>query len=55
MNLTKLNLSKLNPINKLKTLKLGKKTRLAIALGAVLVVAFVGFAFGAIRQLLPST
>src|SRR5262245_52406643 len=40
-----MNLSKFNPVNKLKTLKLGKKTRLTIALGAVLVVAFAGFAF----------
>ena len=44
MNLSKPNLSKLNP-NKLKTLKLGKKTRLAIALAVVLIVAFAGFAF----------
>src|ERR1044072_5474204 len=40
-----MNLSKFNPINKLTTLKLGKKTRLAIGLGALLVVAFAGFAF----------
>jgi HlyD family secretion protein len=40
-----MNLTKLNPINKLKTLKLGKKTRLTIALGAVVIVAFAGFAF----------
>ncbi|HEY6802769.1 MAG TPA: efflux RND transporter periplasmic adaptor subunit [Pyrinomonadaceae bacterium] len=35
----------LNPITKLKSLKLGTKTRLAIALGAVVIVAFAGFAF----------
>lgn len=40
-----MNLTKLNPINKVKTLKLGKKTRLTIALGAVVIVAFAGFAF----------
>jgi HlyD family secretion protein len=40
-----MNLSKLNPFNKLKTLKIGKKTRLTMALGAVVVVAFAGFAF----------
>src|SRR4029079_222055 len=40
-----MNLSKFNPINKVKTLKLGTKTRLAIGLGALLAVAFDGFAF----------
>src|ERR1700741_3723579 len=40
-----MNLSTSNPINKLKTLKPGKATRLAIGLGALLVVAFAGFAF----------
>jgi HlyD family secretion protein len=40
-----MNLSKLNLIKKLKTLKLGTKTRLFIAVGAVLAVAFAGFAF----------
>src|SRR6476620_3628248 len=40
-----MNLPKFTPINKLKTLKLGRKTRLAIGLSALLVVAFTGFAF----------
>ncbi len=38
-------LSKFNPIAKFKSPKLGKKTRLALALGAVVLVAFAGFAF----------
>ena len=40
-----MNLSNLNPLPKLKSLNLGKKTRLTIALGAVVIVAFAGFAF----------
>ena len=40
-----MNLAKLNPIDRLKSLQLGKKTRLTIALGAVVIVAFAGFAF----------
>jgi HlyD family secretion protein len=40
-----MNLKTLNPITKLKSLKLGTKTRLTIALGAVVIVAFAGFAF----------
>ena len=40
-----MNLTKLNPITKLKTLKIGKKTRLTMAIGAVVIVAFAGFAF----------
>jgi len=38
-------LTNLNPVKKLKQLNIGKKTRLAIALGAVAIVAFTGFAF----------
>ena len=40
-----MNRLKFSPINKLKTFKLGKATRLAIGLGVLLVVAFAGFAF----------
>src|SRR5215203_4673214 len=40
-----MNLPKLNFLNKLKTVKLGKKTRLTMGLGAILIVAFAGFAF----------
>ena len=40
-----MNLAKLNPFNRLKNVKLGKKTRLTMALGAVVIVAFAGFAF----------
>ena len=40
-----MNRLKFSPINTLKTLKLGKATRLAIGLGALLLVAFTGFAF----------
>jgi HlyD family secretion protein len=40
-----MNLSNLNPLSKLKSLNLGKKTRLIMALGVVMVVAFAGFAF----------
>ncbi len=40
-----MNLAKLNPLNRLKNVKIGKKTRLTMALGAVVIVAFAGFAF----------
>src|SRR6478736_6770282 len=40
-----MNRLKFSPINTLKTLKLGKATRLAIGLGVLLLVAFTGFAF----------
>ncbi len=40
-----MNLKKLNPVTKLKSLNIGKKTRLVMALGAVVIVAFAGFAF----------
>ena len=40
-----MNLAKLNPLNRLKNVKVGKKTRLTMALGAVVIVAFAGFAF----------
>ena len=40
-----MNLSNLNPLSKLKSLKLAKKTRLVMALGAVVIAAFAGFAF----------
>jgi HlyD family secretion protein len=36
---------KINPLNKLKALKIGKKTRLAIGLGLIAIIAFAGFAF----------
>src|SRR4030095_3108850 len=39
-----MNLSNLNPLSKLKSLNLGKKTRLVMALGVVMVVAFAGLA-----------
>jgi HlyD family secretion protein len=35
----------LNPLTKLKALKIGKKTRLTIGLGLIAIVAFAGFAF----------
>jgi HlyD family secretion protein len=35
----------LNPLSKLKALKIGKKTRLVIGLGLIAIVAFAGFAF----------
>jgi HlyD family secretion protein len=40
-----MNLAKLNPFNRLKNVKIGKRTRLTMALGAVVIVAFAGFAF----------
>ncbi|HEX6732474.1 MAG TPA: efflux RND transporter periplasmic adaptor subunit, partial [Pyrinomonadaceae bacterium] len=42
---TAMKIQNLNPLSKLKALKLGKKTRLAIGLGLIAVVAFAGFAF----------
>lgn len=35
----------LHPLTKLKALKIGKKTRLAIGLGLIAIIAFAGFAF----------
>src|SRR5262245_59692275 len=40
-----MNFKKLNPVTKLKSLKLGTKSRLAIGLGSLALVAFAGFAF----------
>jgi HlyD family secretion protein len=40
-----MNLAKLNLLTHLKNVKIGKKTRLTMALGAVVIVAFAGFAF----------